>query len=255
MLTEIARMMGMRSSRTPPDPAQRAALIAQKLQEIDKALSELSDAPELAGTIAERPGAAAVKIVIGNSEMAARQGFISSIVSMVNQSYGCMRLDEHDVMDRLQMGDAGSSSANRVLHLAMLGDRPVGCMSSTFKVPWAENGCGHWGLLVVDTSMQGQGIASAMVAGAERRLAGVCEQIQIEYEYTAGDTLSERLLAWYEGKCRFQCVSGRPRGQGTEFRKCRKKIPDELQRLGERERLRDMKEMLSNELSKISGAQ
>jgi len=248
-------VLGVRSSRAPPDPAPRAALIEQKLREIDKALSEIGDVPELADTTAGRPGAAAVKVVIGNSEMAARRGFVSSIVSMVNKSYGCMRLDEHDVTDRLQMGDPGASSANRVLHLAMLGDRPVGCMSSTFRVPWAENGCGHWGLLVVDSNMQGQGIASAMIVAAERRLAGACEQIQIEYEYTAGDALSERLLAWYEGKCGFQCVSGRPRGRGTEFRKCRKTIPDELQRLGERERFKDMKEVLSKELVKISDAQ
>lgn len=245
-------MMGSRASRTAaPDASQRAALNRQKLQEVDNALAELNDVPEQAAAAA-RSGAAAVTVVIGNSEMAQRGGFVTSIVSMVNRSYGCMRVDEDDVMDRLAMGDAGSGRGNRVLHLAMLEDgRPVGCMSSTFKVPWAESGCGHWGLLVVDVGMQGQGIASAMISAAERRLGGMCNQIQIEYEYTPGDELSERLLAWYEGKCGFKCVSGRPRGRGTEFRKCRKMIPENLQRLGERDRLREIRSALASDLQSL----
>jgi len=243
-------MMGARASRTSqesPDASKRAALIEQKLREVDTALAELGDIPELANRAAGED----VAVVIGNSEMAARPGFVASVVSMVNRSYGCMRLDEDDVMDRLSMGDPGSSRSNRVLHLAMVGSRPVGCMSSTFKVPWAEQGCGHWGLLVVDTTMQGKGVASAMVSVAERRLGGMCEQIQIEYEYTPGDVLSERLLAWYEGKCGFECVSGRPRGRGAEFRKCRKRIPKELQRVGERDRLRDIRTALTSELQTL----
>ena len=60
------------------------------------------------------------------------------------------RVDEDDVENRLEMGDAGAR-ANRVLHLATRGGSLVGCCSSTFQPGWTPEGCGHWGLLVVHT--------------------------------------------------------------------------------------------------------
>lgn len=110
-------------------------------------------------------------------------------------------------------------------------------MSSTFQPPWTEEGCGHWGLLVVHPEMQGHGIASQLISAAEHRLAGVCNEIQIEYEYTPGDAYSDRLMKWYEGSCGFRCASGHPRGFGTQFRKCRKLITPEASMRGRRGRL------------------
>ena len=118
------------------------------------------------------------------------------------------------------MGTAGSVSSNRVLLLAYVGGtqgwinkpdayRPSffsfvpgklsGACSSTFSVPWADEGCGHWGLLVTDPSMRGKGeilltadihammhgccasvmigVASALVAVAEHRVAGQCSEV------------------------------------------------------------------------------
>jgi len=246
-------MFGGYASKKAPDATQRAAALKRKLEEVSEALSSLGEVSEQEKAAAAGGAKASpVQVVIGNSEMAAKPGFVQQIVSVVNRAYGCRRVDEDDVLDRLQMGDPGSSFGNRVLHLAMMGDRCVGAMSSTFKVPWAESGCGHWGLLSVDPDEQGKGIASAMIAVAERRLAGACVQIQIEYEYTPGDELSERLMKWYEGKCAFQCMHGRPRGRGSEFRKCRKMIPEDLQRTGERERLTDIKAELESQLQGIT---
>ena len=94
--------------------------------------------------------------------------------------------------------------------------------SSTLQTPWCPSGCGHWGLLVVAVEAQGTGVASALVAAAERRLveAGLRE-VQIEYDYERGNPQSERLRAWYEGSCGFSgppsCHSG--------FRRCRKRLP------------------------------
>merc|ERR1719188_1859377 len=118
-------------------------------------------------------------------------------------------------------------------------------MSSTFQPPWTGRGCGHRGLLVVAQECQGQGIASVLVEAAELRLAGACEEIQIEYEYAPGHAYSERLMAWYEGKCGFKCLAGRPRGSGMQFRKCRKAIPPEVSRRGERLRLAAIREDLT----------
>eukprot|EP00933_Yihiella_yeosuensis_P046104 TRINITY_DN41578_c0_g1_i1.p1 TRINITY_DN41578_c0_g1~~TRINITY_DN41578_c0_g1_i1.p1 ORF type:complete len:149 (-),score=19.70 TRINITY_DN41578_c0_g1_i1:30-476(-) len=121
-------------------------------------------------------------------------------------------------------------------------------MSSTFQPPWTESGCGHWGLLVVDTANQGQGIATALVSAAESRLASACHEIQIEYEYTPEHEYSERLKKWYEGKCGFKCVRGHSRGAGTQFRKCRKPVPPELARLGRLQRLRTMRAEVARKL-------
>ena len=93
----------------------------------------------------------------------------------------------------LEMGDAGPQ-ANRVLHLAFKGDELVGCASSTFSPGWTPEGCGHWGLLAVDPSHQNSGVATALVIAAERRLATTSAGIQIEYQYTEGDSFSQRCI-------------------------------------------------------------
>ena len=85
-----------------------------------------------------------------------------------------------------------------------------------------------FGLLVAAREAQGTGVASALVAAAESRLRdNGCTAIQIEYEFD-GDTHSQRLYNWYEGKLEFVCGAGPPRAGGgvfgLQFRKCRKKI-------------------------------
>lgn len=149
---------------------------------------------------------------------------------MVCEAYGYGRVDEHDIYHRLGMGDAGQR-ANRVLHLAwrMAPEESavlVGCCSSTVQPPWTERGCGHWGLLVVAKEYQGSGVGSLLVAAAEARLAArKCTQIQIEYEFISGDPVSERLAAWYEGKCGFHCMQPRSTQPGRhQFRRCRKAV-------------------------------
>ena len=119
-------------------------------------------------------GGSEVLVTVGTSELAS-EAFIHEVVTMVNCSYGCRRLNEMDVNRRLAMGDDGED-ANRVLHLAWRkgedGEQKlVGCCSSTKSVGWAPRGCGHWGLLVVDQAAQCCGVASALVAAAESRWA------------------------------------------------------------------------------------
>ena len=93
----------------------------------------------------------------------------------------------------MQMGAAGSLGANRVLLLAYIdGHKLAGACSSTFSVPWAAEGCGHWGLLVSDTAMRGRGVASALVAVAEHRIASKCTAVRMEYEFVPKDPHSER---------------------------------------------------------------
>ena len=123
------------------------------------------------------------------------------------------------------MGDAGEQ-ANRVLHLGWRDGHLVGCCSSTKAVGWAPRGCGHWGLLSVAQEAQGTGVASALVVAAEARLrdAGL-GHVQMEYDFTAGDALSERLHRWYEVKLGFSALSGRPpptEPGEREWRSCRK---------------------------------
>ena len=119
-----------------------------------------------------------------------------------------------------------SQGANRVLHLAFREGQLLGCCSSTLQPPWTPwtgpvmcscavgRTCGHWGLLSVHPDAQGTGVASALIAAAERRLleegcsawasevvgAELGGAVQIEYEYTSGDPESERLLQWYEAR-------------------------------------------------------
>ena len=158
----------------------------------------------------------------------------AQIARMCNAAYGHGRVSKAEVERRLQHGDIGYR-ANRVLHLAFRNDRLVGCISSTYSPPWTPAGCGHWGLLVVESTEQGSGVASALVSAAEARLAaGGCSAVQIEYEFCANDPYSQRLSGWYEGKLNFKrnsfwlidrlfgmIIGHRP---NTEFRRCRKPL-------------------------------
>jgi GNAT superfamily N-acetyltransferase len=55
-------------------------------------------------------------------------------------------------------------------------------------------------VLYLQPQAQGWGVASLLVAAAERRLAEVCDTIQIEYNYKPNHLPSQHLEAWYEGK-------------------------------------------------------
>ena len=153
--------------------------------------------------------------------------FPNRVTSLVNTAFGHARLDPVEVFQRLSgsgqpplgeeitrlAGAAGHElgSFNRVLHLAWMNEELVGCCSSTIQAPWTPGGCGHWGLVAVTRQHRGCGVASALVAAAERRLTlGGCSQVQIEYEYTPGDAFSQRLLQWYERRGGFVCESGPP---------------------------------------------
>ena len=171
-----------------------------------------------------------MEVVIGNSEGLATP---RQVARLCNEAYGCGRLSEADARARLAMGD--EAEANRVLHLAFREGQLLGCCSSTLQPPWTPRGCGHWGLLSVHPEVRGTGVASALIAAAERRLLeegcstsalkregiGRPGAIQIEYEFTAGDPESQRLLQWYEGACGFRSGSPPPE-KGSTFRCCRR---------------------------------
>ena len=207
-----------------------------------------------------------VVVTIGTSAEAQRDPTLARhITTMVNTSYTQSlaaqlppggvyeRTSVGDVMNRLQMGDDGAR-ANRVLHLAWRRGECVGVCSSTYQPPWCQEGCGHWGLVVAHVDHQGTGVASALVRAAEARLAGACEMIQIEYEYTPGDDYSERLYAWYEQRCGFTCARGPPHarpGGGAQFRKCHKPVPEAAQRAAKRRRLLAMRGQVVTELAEL----
>merc|ERR1719476_538257 len=122
----------------------------------------------------------------------------STLVSRISRFSG---KGEREVSSRLSYGDAGSERANRVMHVAMLNGVAVGWCSSSTR-GWG--GDGHWGALAVDPSAQGKGVASALVAAAERRLLDAgCRSVQIEYRFKVGSQSKERLYKWYEGKLGF----------------------------------------------------
>mmetsp|Transcript_30112 Transcript_30112/g.69542 ORF Transcript_30112/g.69542 Transcript_30112/m.69542 type:complete len:261 (-) Transcript_30112:19-801(-) len=165
---------------------------------------------------------AEVTVVISTSK---HKKLASSVAELCNEAYGYRRLSEREARGRMEMGD--DEDANRVLHLAFRGSTLVGCCSSTLQPPWTSRLCGHWGLLSVHPGAQGSGVASALIAAAERRLLECgCSSVQIEYEFTAGDKDSERLLRWYEGRCGFKASRPPPR-RGSEFRCCHKKLTPE----------------------------
>ena len=206
--------------------------------------------PPSAGEQAAATASSPVAVSIGTTAMAtAEPSLVRRITDMINGSYfealrellppsatSYERVSTGDVINRLEMGDAGAR-ANRVLHLAFRGETLVGCCSSTYQPPWTPDGCGHWGLLVVHKDAQGTGVASALIGAAERRLAGACSHVQIEYDYTPGDAHSEKLMGMYETKHGFRCSTAPPRRRRrgaddapveSQFRKCHKKLPPRL---------------------------
>jgi GNAT superfamily N-acetyltransferase len=157
-----------------------------------------------------------VEVGIGMAILEPTRSNIHAIAACVNAAYGYRRVSASDMHHRL------TTSRNRVLHVAVRGGTPVGCCSSTLHVPWCGPGVGHWGLLAVSPEAQGTGVASALVASAERRLqlAGI-STVQIEYSYQADDPTSERLFSWYEHSLGY----AGPRHRFTGFRVCRKRLP------------------------------
>jgi len=173
-----------------------------------------AEAIPAAETIPTRTGKSDLSIAIGTSQMAVDDPTLVRRIVKFSGKY------EGDVRSRLSMGDAGSHS-NRVMHIAFLDGIAVGwCSSSTFG--WG--GDGHWGALSVDPAVQGQGVGSALVMAAEKRLLDAgCESVQIEYRFYVGDPAKERLFAWYEGKLGFD---GGPKRSG--FRCCHKMLSEEI---------------------------
>ena len=143
------------------------------------------------------------------------------------------RLSPAEAAARLARGD--DPRANRVLHVCVVDGRVAGCISSTLQPMWTPAGCGHWGLLVVAPAMRRKGIACALVHAAEERLrAGGCNAVQIEYEWAPGYAHGQVLEAWYEGRLRFERISGAFTSRlfglvighhsKTEFRRCRRSL-------------------------------
>lgn len=224
----------------PLSPSARRALLSARLEEKDEQLRGAAG-----GDAAEGASNGDVSVVIGTSRLASeRPGLEDRLTDMITRSYqavegtGPRMLQQQPVSVRLQMGDGGSR-ANRVLHVAFRNGEAVGCISSSFATLWTEAGVGHWGLLVVDLAAQGSGVASALVAAAERRLAEECNQIHIEYDFFLGRPHSERLRSWYE-KCGYVQLGAQPKDEGppgSEFCFCRKGIPEEEQARGRCRRL------------------
>jgi GNAT superfamily N-acetyltransferase len=252
------------------DQESREVMIKRKLAEVEQVLQQDLDIetdelpvegqPTVTGptdrAVVQLPdGGGEVVVVIGTSEHAKIPGMVDRICHIVDAAYSGVgkrkRVDEYDARRRLAMGDAGPA-ANRVLHLAFRGGELVGCASSTFDPGWTHEGCGHWGLLAVDPTSQGQGVATALVLACERRLATVSEAIQIEYEYFGGDEHSKRLHAWYEQKLGFDGGSPPPR-RGSCFRRCLKDIPEAQQRRGQRRRLLEIRCWLQGQLGEAGG--
>ena len=154
-----------------------------------------------------------VSVVIGASSL---EPNVHALAALVNAAYGHHRVGVAEMRHRL------TTARNRVLHVALRDGRPVGCCSSTLHVPWCGPGCGHWGLLAVAPEAQGTGVASALVAAAEQRLAshGI-SHVQMEYSYSKGEAFSERMLAWYEDTLGYRGPASRYSG----FRMCRKRLP------------------------------
>jgi GNAT superfamily N-acetyltransferase len=138
-----------------------------------------------------------------------------TLAALVNAAYGYSRVSSGEMAHRAR------TARNRALHVARVDGKIVGCCSSTLYVPWCGPGCGHWGLLAVHPEAQGSGVASALVAHAEQRLAlAGMSKCQVEYSFYQGDAQCERLMAWYEGQLGFRGPSSRSSG----FRVCRKQI-------------------------------
>jgi len=237
------------------------------LQSIESTLEEMAataPADTTSTDEATTSSRSAVRVVIGTTQMAEDDPtLVDSITDLINSAYTKAlqemlpvgqryeRIDHDDVRNRLQMGDAGFH-ANRVLHLAYRDDTLVGACSSTYQPPWTPDGVGHWGLMSVLPDAQGSGVASALIAAAETRLASRCQGIQIEYEYTRGHAFSQRLKDWYEDKLGFRCPRARTRGGGdTEWRTCLKPVDPALSRQQRGEYFRQVQSMIVAELAQL----
>ena len=208
------------------DSAEPATLEVAHLDEVTPRLGRGNGSSSDASAAAPSTTGAPL-IEIGTSAHIS-DDFCRQVYSMINASYGHQRVTIAEVRRRLAMGDGvGDGTANRVLHLAWRGGRLVGCCSSTRRVPWCDDECGHWGLLTVTPADRDSGVGHALVAAAEERLrAAKLRSVQIEYEYQVGDAASERLRGWYEGSCGFSCDAGPPSGEVGDrmFRRCRKAL-------------------------------
>lgn len=162
-----------------------------------------------------------VHVEIGAARADFSEATVQRITTLINAAYGHHRVSSGSVRHRLRAG------RNRVLHVATREGEIVGVCSSTLYVPWAGPGCGHWGLLAVAPEAQGLGVASALVAAAEARIAAAGLQwVGMEYNFHAGEPFSERMLRWYEDSLRYVGPQSRESG----FRICRKRlVPQESQ--------------------------
>lgn len=253
----------------PPTSLTHRDRLEQRVQEADKTLKDAG------GKLSE--GTAKVKIVIGTSAMAAENPKLAEeLASIVNRSNEAAIADApsrkgshktvttEEMRGRLSLGDSGAR-CNRVLHVAMQGNVPVGCMTSSLRTPWTEAGVGHWGFLSVDPKLQGKGYASALVAHAMQRLAWDCTEVHIEFLHTRKHAYSDRLKDWYETKMGFQVVSAQTAGQfsansgfggdakDTILRICRKKFTSEEIALGRRRRAQAIHAELAAQLAALSG--
>lgn len=160
----------------------------------------------------------AVHVIVGPQlEAAGLRQDVYAITALVNSAYGYQRVSVEEIRHRVL------TARNRALHLAVRAsdNKILGVCSSTLHVPWCGPGVGHWGLLAVNPESQGMGVASALVAAAEQRLAQAgLSKVQLEYRYQRGDPQSERLITWYEDKLKYVGPAGRYSG----FRMCRKRL-------------------------------
>ena len=143
---------------------------------------------------------------------------------MVNDSYGYNRLSGAEVRGRLAMGDdirtpiaSPRGIARRHNRRLLLEHAAAAVDALALRRPLGPARRGARGA--------GHRRRGALVAAAESRLRDAgCTAIQIEYEFD-GDTHSQRLYNWYEGKLEFR-AEGPPRAGGgvfgPQFRKCRK---------------------------------
>eukprot|EP00747_Dinoflagellata_sp_TGD_P166594 gnl/TRDRNA2_/TRDRNA2_189616_c0_seq1.p1 gnl/TRDRNA2_/TRDRNA2_189616_c0~~gnl/TRDRNA2_/TRDRNA2_189616_c0_seq1.p1 ORF type:complete len:278 (-),score=31.87 gnl/TRDRNA2_/TRDRNA2_189616_c0_seq1:467-1300(-) len=182
-----------------------------------------------------------LRVVIGTSKMSREDPKLAAnIADAAYRANGHQRFSVREVEGRLAKGDA-EPNANRVLHVAFLGDQVAGCCSSTVQTGWTSSGCGHMGALAVDPNFQGRGVASALVDAAEERLLKQgCARVQIEYHYYQGEAESERLRAWYEDRLGYS-------GSGAGWRCATKRLSAKA--IEDRRRKRASKQLTSTDVS------